>query len=122
MTSAALTEDHLAHPPVALIDMVPANNHKMPRSDMEEGSFKLDGKVAVIEGQAGVFAAGQRTQGFKQTIEAAGKFDLVASVPANWSREQAYNACSTILQQHPDLIGVLPLFSRDCGFVLPIND
>ena len=63
------------------------------------------GKVAVIEGQAGVFAAGQRTQGFKETIEATGQFDLVASVPANWSREQAYNACSTILQQHPDLIG-----------------
>ncbi|MDW6092527.1 substrate-binding domain-containing protein [Vibrio rhizosphaerae] len=66
---------------------------------------KEGGKVAVIEGQAGVFAAGQRTRGFRETIEANKKFQLVASVPANWSREKAYDACTTILQQHPDLIG-----------------
>jgi ribose transport system substrate-binding protein len=63
------------------------------------------GKVAVIEGQPGVYAAGQRTAGFKETLQANGKFNIVASVPANWSREQAFNAASTILQQHPDLIG-----------------
>ena len=64
------------------------------------------GKVAVIEGQAGVFAAGQRTAGFTETIEAAGTFEVVASVPADWSRERAYEATSTILQQNPDLIGI----------------
>lgn len=63
------------------------------------------GKVAVIEGQPGVFAAGQRTDGFAATITDAGNFEVVASVPANWSRETAYDAASTILQQHPDLIG-----------------
>ncbi|MFV0333538.1 MAG: substrate-binding domain-containing protein [Tropicimonas sp.] len=63
------------------------------------------GKVAVIEGQPGVYAAGQRTDGFTKTIEAAGNFQVVASVPANWSRELAYDTASTILQQHPDLIG-----------------
>jgi ribose transport system substrate-binding protein len=40
------------------------------------------GKVAVIEGQPGVYAAGQRTAGFTETINAAGKFEVVASVPA----------------------------------------
>ena len=64
------------------------------------------GKVAVIEGQAGVFAAGQRTAGFTETIEAAGNFEVVASVPADWSRERAYEATATILQQNPDLIGI----------------
>lgn len=64
------------------------------------------GKVAVIEGQAGVFAAGQRTAGFTETIEAAGNFEVVASVPADWSRERAYEAASTILQQNPDLVGI----------------
>jgi len=63
------------------------------------------GKVAVIEGQPGVYAARQRTQGFRETIEANKKFQVVASVPANWSRETAYNTAATILQQHPDLIG-----------------
>jgi ribose transport system substrate-binding protein len=63
------------------------------------------GKVAVIEGQAGVFAAIQRTAGFRDTIKAAKGFTLVASVPGNWDRQQSYDAASTILQQHPDLIG-----------------
>ncbi|HBO38915.1 MAG TPA: ABC transporter substrate-binding protein, partial [Pasteurellaceae bacterium] len=66
---------------------------------------KGGGKVAVIEGQPGVFAAKQRTEGFSETINQAGNFNIVASVPANWSREQAYNAATTILQRHPDLIG-----------------
>ena len=60
------------------------------------------GKVAVIEGQPGVYAAGQRTAGFTETIEESGKFEVVASVPADWSREKAFNAATTILQQHPD--------------------
>ena len=64
------------------------------------------GKVAVIEGQAGVYAAGQRTDGFKSTITAGGdKFQVVASVPGNWDRQLSYDAATTILQQHPDLIG-----------------
>jgi ribose transport system substrate-binding protein len=63
------------------------------------------GKVAVIEGQAGVFAAIQRTAGFRATIQAAKGFDLVASVPGDWDRQESYDAAATILQQHPDLIG-----------------
>lgn len=63
------------------------------------------GKVAVVEGQPGVFAAKQRTAGFTETIKADGKFEVVASVPANWSREEAYNVATNILQRNPDLIG-----------------
>ncbi|MGH0348845.1 sugar ABC transporter substrate-binding protein [Sinorhizobium meliloti] len=63
------------------------------------------GKVAIIEGQAGVYAAVQRTDGFKSTISGAGKFEVVASVPGNWDRQQSYDAATNILQQHPDLIG-----------------
>jgi ribose transport system substrate-binding protein len=64
------------------------------------------GKLAVIEGQAGVYAAAQRTDGFKATIAGAGtKFQVVSSVPGNWDRQISYDAATTILQQHPDLIG-----------------
>ena len=64
------------------------------------------GPVAVIEGQAGVYAAGQRTAGFKDTIAREGaKLKVVASVPGNWDRQVAYDAAATILQQHPDLVG-----------------
>ncbi|MEP4198279.1 MAG: substrate-binding domain-containing protein [Aliishimia sp.] len=75
------------------------------------------GKVAVIEGQAGVFAAGQRTAGFTETIEGAAGLDVVASVPADWSREKAFNAAATILQQHPDLIG---FYANNDGMALGV--
>ncbi|MBS1301369.1 substrate-binding domain-containing protein [Loktanella sp. SALINAS62] len=75
------------------------------------------GKVAVIEGQPGVFAAGQRTDGFTTTINEASGFEVVASVPANWSREEAYNSASTILQQHPDLIG---FYANNDGMALGV--
>jgi ribose transport system substrate-binding protein len=75
------------------------------------------GKVAVIEGQPGVFAAGQRTDGFTATIEAVDGFEVVASVPANWSRELAYDTASTILQQHPDLIG---FYANNDGMALGV--
>ncbi|MGO8101845.1 substrate-binding domain-containing protein [Rhizobium leguminosarum] len=63
------------------------------------------GKVAIIEGQAGVYAAVQRTDGFKSTIEDGGKFTVVASVPGNWDRQPSYDAATNILQQHTDLVG-----------------
>lgn len=75
------------------------------------------GKVAVIEGQPGVYAATQRTRGFKETIQSKGKFTVVASIPANWSRENAYNAAATILQQHPDLIG---FYANNDGMALGV--
>lgn len=64
------------------------------------------GKVAVIEGMAGVYAAVQRTAGFKETIAAEGtKLDVVASVPGNWDRQLSYDAATTIMEQHPDIVG-----------------
>lgn len=64
------------------------------------------GKVAVVEGQAGVYAAGQRTDGFTTTITTeSDKFEVVASVPGNWDRQLAFDVAATILQQHPDLVG-----------------
>lgn len=75
------------------------------------------GKLAVIEGQPGVFAAGQRTAGFTETINAASGFEIVASVPANWSRELAFNAAATIMQQHPDLIG---FYANNDGMALGV--
>ena len=76
------------------------------------------GKVAVIEGQPGVFAAGQRTAGFTETITGeSDKFEVVASVPADWSRELAFNAAATILQQHPDLVG---FYANNDGMALGV--
>ena len=75
------------------------------------------GKVAVIEGQAGVFAAGQRTKGFSETITEGGKFTVVASVPGNWDRQLAYDNAATILQQNPDLVG---FYANNDGMALGV--
>ena len=75
------------------------------------------GKVAVIEGQPGVYAAVQRTDGFTATILESGKFEVVASVPGNWDRQISYDAATNILQQHPDLIG---FYANNDGMALGI--
>ncbi|RUV17287.1 substrate-binding domain-containing protein [Mesorhizobium sp. M7A.F.Ca.MR.245.00.0.0] len=75
------------------------------------------GKVAIVEGQAGVYAAVQRTDGFKSTIIEGGKFEVVASVPGNWDRQTSYDAATNILQQHPDLIG---FYANNDGMALGI--
>lgn len=59
-------------------------------------------KVAVIEGQAGVYAAGQRTKGFTDTATAGG-LEVVASVPGDWDIQKAMDAAATIIQQYPDI-------------------
>ena len=64
------------------------------------------GKVAVIEGMAGVYAAVQRTAGFKETMAKDGaKFTVVASVPGNWDRQISYDAATNIIQKNPDIVG-----------------
>ncbi|MGV3551754.1 sugar ABC transporter substrate-binding protein [Rhizobium sp.] len=75
------------------------------------------GKVAIVEGQAGVYAAVQRTDGFRKTIEESGKFQVVASVPGNWDRQTSYDAATNILQQHPDLVG---FYANNDGMALGI--
>jgi ribose transport system substrate-binding protein len=59
-------------------------------------------KVAIIQGQAGVYAARQRTKGFTDTAEKGG-LNVVASVPGDWDIQKAQDAASTILQKNPDL-------------------
>jgi ribose transport system substrate-binding protein len=66
--------------------------------------YPSGGNVAVIEGQAGVYAAKQRTKGFKDTL-AGTNFTVVASVPGDWDRQKSMDAATTIMQQYPDLLG-----------------
>lgn len=64
-----------------------------------------------------MFAAGQRTAGFTDTITEGGAFEVVASVPGNWDRQAAYDATTNILQQHPDLVGV---YANNDGMALGV--
>ena len=66
-------------------------------------TFPRGGQVAVIEGQAGVYAAKQRTLGFKTTLAKNPALKIVASVPADWDRQKAFSTARDLLRRYPDL-------------------
>ena len=117
----------------ANIPVVNVNDAVVPQAEHYVGNVQRDngvrvakwfidnrpegGKVAIVEGQAGVYAAVQRTDGFKKTITDSGKFQVVASVPGNWDRQMSYDAATNILQQHPDLVGI---YANNDGMALGI--
>ena len=75
-------------------------------------------QVAVIEGQAGVYAAKQRTAGFTNTATEGG-LDVVASVPGDWDIAKARDAAATIIQQYPDIAG---FYANNDGMALGIAE
>lgn len=117
----------------AKIPVVNVNDAVIPQAEHYVGNVQRDngvrvakwfiknrpqgGKVAIVEGQAGVYAAVQRTDGFKSTISEGGKFKVVASVPGNWDRQTSYDAATNILNQHPDLVG---FYANNDGMALGI--
>ncbi|MGV2105973.1 sugar ABC transporter substrate-binding protein [Agrobacterium vitis] len=117
----------------ANIPVVDVNDAVIPQAEHYVGNVQRDngvrvakwfitnrpqgGKVAIIEGQAGVYAAVQRTDGFKSTIGENGKFKIVASVPGNWDRQTSYDAATNILNQHPDLVG---FYANNDGMALGV--
>lgn len=61
------------------------------------------GKVALLEGVAGVDALDQRLAGFKDKVDAADGFEVVASQTANCDRNEAFNVVQNILTSNPDV-------------------
>ncbi|MDO5092371.1 MAG: sugar ABC transporter substrate-binding protein [Propionibacteriaceae bacterium] len=61
------------------------------------------GNVVLLEGIAGVSALQQRLDGFKDQIDVAGNFTIVASQTANNDRNQAFNVMQNVLQSNPEV-------------------
>ena len=64
------------------------------------------GEVAVIAGLAGAGQSEGRTKGFKETVEANDKFNLVAVQNCDWDATLAYDATKALITEHPDLNGI----------------
>ncbi len=68
------------------------------------------GDVAVIEGTPGSSTADNRKKGFNDEIEkvnaAGGNIKVVASQPANWDTNEAYEVFQNVIQANPNLAGV----------------
>ena len=61
------------------------------------------GKVALIGGISGDVTSGARLDGFKDAVE--GKLDIVQTTAADWERQKALTAATTIMEKNPDLKG-----------------
>ena len=61
------------------------------------------GKVALIGGISGDVTSGARLDGFKQAVD--GKLDIVQTTAADWERQKALTAATTIMDKNPDLKG-----------------
>ena len=63
-----------------------------------------EGEMAVIEGPAGNFNSNIRRQGMNQAFEEIGsKVEVVASISANWKRDQGLTVANDIITSTPDL-------------------
>jgi ABC-type sugar transport system substrate-binding protein len=61
------------------------------------------GQVALIGGISGDVTSGARLDGFTQAVE--GKLDIVQTTAADWERQKALTAATTIMEKNPDLKG-----------------
>ncbi len=61
------------------------------------------GKVALIGGISGDVTSGARLEGFQSAVD--GKLEVVQTTAADWERQKALTAATTIMQKHPDLKG-----------------
>jgi D-allose transport system substrate-binding protein len=61
------------------------------------------GKVAIIEGRAGVASGEARKKGATDAFKVAKNIELVASQPADWDRMRALDVATNTLQRTPDL-------------------
>lgn len=61
-----------------------------------------NGRVAIIEGRPGQASSLERSAGAEQAYSELG-WTVVDKIPANWSREDSYNASQNILQAYPGI-------------------
>lgn len=51
--------------------------------------------------------AGVRSEGFHSVIDQQENLEMVAQQTANWSQEEGFTVMETLLQAHPDVVGVI---------------
>ncbi|MFD8812862.1 substrate-binding domain-containing protein, partial [Streptomyces sp. NPDC059627] len=65
------------------------------------------GRIVILQGQAGTSAARERAQGFAAGLKAYPGIQVVAQQPADFDRTKGLDVMSNLLQAHPDVQGVI---------------
>ncbi|WP_329350813.1 substrate-binding domain-containing protein [Streptomyces sp. NBC_01261] len=66
-----------------------------------------NGKIVILQGQAGTSAARERAEGFAKGLKAYPGIQVVAQQPADFDRTKGLDVMSNLLQAHPDIQGVI---------------
>ena len=102
-----LDEDMLKEHNIEMVFVGPDNETAAKAvGDVLAKELGKNGKVIIIEGVPAAMNAQQRKQGFLNSINEYG-LNLLASGVANWETEQASSVFSDLLQQNPDVQGVM---------------
>ena len=102
-----LDEDMLKEHNIEMVFVGPDNETAAKAvGDVLAKELGKKGKVIIIEGVPAAMNAQQRKQGFLNSINEYG-LNLLASGVANWETEQASSVFSDLLQQNPDVQGVM---------------
>lgn len=64
------------------------------------------GKIVILQGQAGTSASRERGAGFAEGLKAYPGIDVVAEQPADWDRTKGLDVTTNLLQANPDIDGV----------------
>lgn len=102
-----LDEDMLKEHNIEMVFVGPDNETAAKAvGDVLAKELGKNAKVIIIEGVPAAMNAQQRKQGFLNSINEYG-LNLLASGVANWETEQASSVFSDLLQQNPDVQGVM---------------
>ncbi|MFJ4519579.1 substrate-binding domain-containing protein [Streptomyces sp. NPDC088810] len=66
-----------------------------------------EGKIVILQGQAGTSAARERAAGFARGLRAYPGIRVLAQQPADFDRTKGLDVMSNLLQAHPDVQGVI---------------
>ena len=66
-----------------------------------------EGKYVELTGRDTDTNAHIRSQGYHDVLDQISGMEMVAQQTANWSQTEAYSVMETLLQQHPDIKGVI---------------
>ncbi|WP_405886699.1 substrate-binding domain-containing protein [Streptomyces longwoodensis] len=66
-----------------------------------------NGRIVILQGQAGTSAARERAEGFAKGLKAYPGIRVVAQQPADFDRTKGLDVMSNLLQAHPDVQGVI---------------
>ncbi|KOC92004.1 D-ribose ABC transporter substrate-binding protein [Erwinia iniecta] len=93
---------------VAVAQIV-SNNYQGAQLGAEKFAKLLNGKGEYVEllGKESDTNSGVRSQGYHDVLDDYPDLKMVAQQSANWSQTEAFSRMETILQKHPNIVGVI---------------